>query len=62
MRPIGTFFSRLDVVAAALEILSRTFWQSVIGVALSLVVLMMAATVAVGAAIGRVALGGAHQS
>jgi hypothetical protein len=62
MRPIGTFFSRLDVVATALEILSRTLWQSVIGVALSLVVLMMGTTVAVGAAIGRVALGGAHQS
>lgn len=62
MRPVSEVFSRLDLFATAIEILGRTFWQSIAGVAVVLVVIMLATTVAIGAAIGRVALGGAHQS
>lgn len=62
MAPINAVFSRLDLVVTLIEILTRTLWQSVIGVGIAMVLIMLATTVAVGAALGRVALGGAKQS
>lgn len=62
LAPINAVLSRVELLVVVVEVFGRTFWQSVIGLGLALIVVMLATTVAVGAAIGRVALGGAHQS
>jgi hypothetical protein len=56
--PASAFFSQVETFVSVVEILARTVRQSVIGIALGVVVVMMATSVAVGAAIGRLAAGG----
>lgn len=56
--PASAFFSQVETFVSVVEILARTVRQSVIGIALGVVVIMMATSVAVGAAIGRLAAGG----
>src|SRR5690606_29977434 len=56
--PASAFFSHVETFVSVVEILARTVRQSVIGIALGVVVIMAASSVAVGAAIGRLAAGG----
>lgn len=58
VRPIGELLSDVEGFFAVVQIVSRALWQSVIGTVLALFIIMLATSVAVGAAIGRVALGG----
>jgi hypothetical protein len=62
MAPAGHVVSSVGTLTAAVEIASRVIGQSVLGLLLALFVVMLTASVAIGAAIGRVALGGAYQS
>ncbi len=52
----------VETFTTVVEIVSRVIGQSVIGLLLALFVVMLTTSVVVGAAIGRVALGGAYQS
>jgi hypothetical protein len=51
-----------ETLTVAVEIVSRVVAQSIIGLLLALFVVMLATSVVIGAAIGRLALGGAYQS
>lgn len=62
LEPAGQVVSSVETLTAAVEIASRVIGQSVLGLLLALFVVMLTASVAIGAAIGRVALGGAYQS
>lgn len=61
VRPISELVLGIEGFFAVVETISRVLWQSVIGVVLGLFIIMLATSVAVGAAIGRVALGGVHR-
>lgn len=62
LAPAGHMMSSVETLAAAAEIAGRVIGQSVLGLVLVLFAVMLTASVAIGAAIGRVALGGAYQS
>jgi len=62
LAPAAHVVSSVETLTAAVEIASRVIGQSVLGLLLALFVVMLTASVAIGAAIGRVALGGAYQS
>ena len=62
LRPAAQIVSTVEALTTAMEIVSRVIGQSVIGLLLALFVVMLTTSVVIGAAIGRVALGGAYQS
>lgn len=62
LTPASQVVTTVETFAAAVEIMSRVIGQSVIGLVIALFVVMLTTSVVIGAAIGRVALGGAYQS
>ena len=60
--PVAQVVAGAETLLSAVEIVGRVIGQSVIGLVLVLFAVMAATTVVIGAAIGRVALGGAYQS
>lgn len=62
LTPAARVVSTVETLTVAVEIVSRVIAQSVIGLLLALFVVMVATSVVIGAAIGRLALGGAYQS
>jgi hypothetical protein len=62
LTPAARVVTTVETLAAVVEIVSRVIGQSIIGLMLALFVVMLTTSVVVGAAIGRLALGGAYQS
>ena len=62
LQPAGEVVADVETFISVVEILRRTVAQSVIGLGLALFLMMLVTSVALGAAIGRVALGGAYRS
>ncbi|MCC7042988.1 MAG: hypothetical protein IT183_03955 [Acidobacteria bacterium] len=62
LAPAAGVVTAVETFAVAVEIVSRVIGQSIIGLLLALFVVMLTTSVVIGAAIGRLALGGAYQS
>jgi hypothetical protein len=62
LAPAARVAATFETLTVAVEIVSRVVAQSIIGLLLALFVVMLATSVVIGAAIGRLALGGAYQS
>lgn len=62
LHPAGEVVADVETFISVVEIVRRTVAQSVIGLGLALFLMMLVTSVALGAAIGRVALGGAYRS
>jgi hypothetical protein len=62
LAPAVQVVSTVETFTAAVEIVSRVVGQSIIGLLVGMFVVMLTTSVVIGAAIGRVALGGAYQS
>ena len=61
LAPAGRVVMAVDTFSTAMEITSRVVGQSVVGLIVALFVVMLTTSVVVGAAISRVALGGAYR-
>jgi hypothetical protein len=62
LHPATEVVADLETFISVVEILRRTIAQSVVGLGLTLFLMMLVTSLALGAAIGRVALGGAYRS
>jgi hypothetical protein len=62
LTPAARVVTAVETVTVAIEIVSRVIGQSIIGLVLALFVVMLTTSVVIGAAISRLALGGAYQS
>lgn len=62
LTPAVRVVTTVETFTVAVEIVSRVIGQSIIGLLLALFVVMLTTSVVIGAAIGRLALGGAYQS